>query len=228
MRLNPKIIDVEAVLQFLEHNRIDHSVKLMGGEATLHPDFEHLMDGLLRLYRKITITSNLHGLWFKDFDKTLTKMKSWGHKVKWNTTFHPDFMDVDMYVARIRALKAANINLSQVATTDTPDLDPGIIESLHSADIGWRLQTFTGRNKNGELLPKTWDDVNRKYPQLYDPSKYINNYDEYVSGCEDANLGGKDYRQGWVECSTSRFLIGPDNNIYPCHRHLYVQDENYV
>lgn len=228
VRYNAKKINVPAVLEFLKHNRIDHSVKLMGGESTIHPDFEQLMDGLLGLYRKVTITTNLNGLWYKKFDITLSKIQTWGRRIKWNTTFHPDFMEADLYIERIRAFRDANINVSQVATTDTPNIDPKILEKLNEADIGWKLQTFTGRNPEGQLLPRTWSDINTDYPQLYNPAKYIENYDEYINNCEDANLGGQDFRDEWVNCKTSRFLIGPDNNVYPCHRHLYVQDERYV
>ena len=80
VRLNPHKIDVLAVLRFLESNRIDRSVKLMGGEATLHPDFETLVEGLLGLYKKLVITTNLNGKWYRDFDKALTKNEVLGSK----------------------------------------------------------------------------------------------------------------------------------------------------
>lgn len=229
VRLNPTKIDVDQVLKFLDKNRIDRSVRLMGGESTLHPDFEKLMHGLSKLYKKITITSNLNGKWYRDFDKALGKMKAWGDQVKWNTTYHPAWMEADLYIERVRKLQEAGIFLDQIATTDTPDLDPLVAEKLHTANIGWKLQTFTGRNAAGRMLPQTWDDVNQKYPQLYDPARYIENYDEYTRECEDANQDTSSHlRQKWVSCTTSRFLIGPDNFIYPCHRHLYVADKDYA
>ncbi|UCE03145.1 MAG: hypothetical protein JSW67_02825, partial [Candidatus Latescibacterota bacterium] len=57
---------------------------------------------------------------------------------------------------------------------------------------------------------------------------YIERYDEYESGCEDANHNQSDHRPEWVQCTTSRFLIGPDNTVYPCHRHLYRGDPEYA
>ncbi len=31
-----------------------------------------------------------------------------------------------------------------------------------------------------------------------------------------------------MTCITDKFLIGPDNMIYPCHRHLYAGDRRYT
>lgn len=228
VRLNSRRIDVPQVLKFLEKNRIDRSVRLMGGEATLHPEFEMLMDGLTKLYGKVTITTNVNGKWYHKFDEAAVKMKKWGSKVKWNTTFHPGWMDVDVYIERIRKLQEMKLNLDQIATTDTPDLKPEVAEKLHKANINWRLQTFTGRAPDGRMLPQSWADVNTKYPQLYDPTKYIKHYEEFLQECEDANYNDNFYRKEWVNCKTSKFLIGPDNNIYPCHRHLYTEDKNYI
>lgn len=228
VRLNPNKVDVPQLLKFLERNRIDRSVKLMGGEATLHPDFEMLMDGLTKLYSKVVITTNVNGKWYRDFDRALTRMKSWGSTVLWNTTFHPAFMEADLYIERIRKMKEVGLAVDQVATTDTPDLTDAIAQKLSQSGIGWRLQTFTGRSKDGRLLPQTWADVNTKYPQLYDPAKYIDHYEEYTRECEDADYTESIYRPEWVNCITAKFLIGPDNKVYPCHRHLYVADEDYV
>lgn len=228
VRLNPNRIDVDQVLKFLTANRIDKSVRLMGGEATLHPDFEKLMHGLLKLYGKVTLTTNINGKWYRDFDKALETMRGFGKTVLWNTTYHPAWMEPDLYIERIRKMKEAGLHVGQIATTDTPDLSSEVADKLHKADIGWHLQTFTGRNKEGRLLPQTWADVNQKYPQLYDPAKYINNYEEYTRECEDADSNSNCERPGWVNCITSKFLIGPDNNVYPCHRHLYVADKQYV
>ncbi len=229
VRLNTKKVDVDALLTFLEKNRIDRTARLMGGESTLHPDFEKLMDGLIKLYGRVVITTNLNGKWYNgNFDEAVRKMKSWGDKVRWNTTLHPKWMDPALFIERIRRLQAEGIYLDQIATTDTEDLTPEVAEKMHKANINWKLQTFTGRNSEGRLVPQTWNDINQKYPQLYNPSKYIENYKEYTEECEDANLTTDFYRPNWVSCTTNKFLIGPDNNIYPCHRHLYVEDKNYV
>jgi hypothetical protein len=65
--------------------------------------------------------------------------------------------------------------------------------------------------------------VNRSFPQLYDPSKYIDHYDEYVRECEDANYSEAFERNTWVSCTTSRFLIGPDNLVYPRATAIFMQ-----
>jgi len=228
VRSNPKRVDVRALLAFLKHNRISRSVKLMGGEATLHPDFEKLMAGLWELYPKIVFTTNINGPWYRDFPAALEKMKSWGHKVKWNTTYHPAWMELDLYIERIQAMRDAGLWLEQVAATDTHELNPDEAARLHDAGIGWKLQPFTGRNPEGRLVPETWEDVTSGYPLLYDPAKYIRHYEEYARECEDANLSDQDWRDEWVRCTTSRFLIGPDNKVYPCHRHLYAEDPRYA
>ncbi|MDH4121602.1 MAG: radical SAM protein [Deltaproteobacteria bacterium] len=228
VRKNPDKVDVPQLLAFLKKNRIAHSVKVLGGESSLHPDFEPLMTGLLGLYSKVVFTTNLNGKWYEKFDTALEKMKKWGNKIVWNTSFHPGWMEADVYIERIRKIKAAGLRLNQVSTTDTPDLTKEVADKLMAANIGWALQTFTGRNKEGRMLPQTWADVNTNYPQLYSPAPYIDNYESYLANCEDADENHPPQRDTWVTCKTKRFLIGPDNLIYPCHRHLYVRDHNYA
>lgn len=228
VRKNPNKIDVPAVLAFLKRNRIASSIKVMGGEATLHPDFEALMDGLVPLYRKIVVTSNLNGKWYDDFDAAVSAMGRWRNYVKWNLTYHPAWMDRDTFVARVHRLKDAGIHVGQVAATDTADLSDETAEALNEAGIGWKLQPFTGRSADGRLVPQTWEDVRTQYPLEWDVSKYIENYEEYTADCEDANASSDFYRPEWVKCVTSKFLIGPDNNVYPCHRHLYAEDSRYA
>lgn len=227
VRKNSKKVDVDALLIFLKKNRISRSVKLMGGESTLHPDFEKMMNGLLGLYSKIVFTTNINGLWYKDFGKALETMKGFGSKVKWNTTFHPSWMAVELYIERVRAMKQAGLWVEQVASTDTPELTDEMAATMFAADIGWKLQPFTGRDATGRLLPETWDDVRTGYPLLYDPTKYIEHHQEYAEESEDANFSDQMQRREWVRCTTSRFLIGPDNLVYPCHRHLYAEDPAY-
>lgn len=227
VRLNSNRVDVPAVLRFLKRNRIDRSVKVAGGEATLHPDFEMLIDGLLKLYRRVVLTTNVNGKWFKDFDRTLATMKRW-KRVRWNTTYHPAWMDLDVYIERVRAMREAGLDIDQVTATDTPELSDDEARKLEQSGIGWALQNFTGRGPDGRLLPQSWDDIRTQYPQLWDASKYIEHYGEYRTECEDANFSGDFFRGKWVDCTTARFLIGPDNKVYPCHRHLYVADPQYA
>ncbi|GMT42422.1 MAG: hypothetical protein IEMM0002_0833 [bacterium] len=228
VRKNPKKIDVDAVLKFLKRNRIHRRVSVMGGEATLHPDFERLIDGLERLYRKIVITTNLNGKWYEEFYKTLEKMKKWGRKIQWNTTYHPAWMDTDAYIERIRAIREAGLWVKQIASPDSKDLTEEIAVKLHNAGIGWKVQILTGRNENGKMAPENWDDVNSRYKLEFDPTKYIKHYDEYANECEDAGFGGNHLRDKPVKCATSRFLIGPDNMVYPCHSHLYMENPDYT
>lgn len=227
VRQRPEKVDVDQVLKFLKRNRIAKSVSLMGGEATLHPDFEKLMDGLVKLYPKIVFTTNVNGKWYKDFDLALKKMSQWKDNVRWSTTYHAAWMDCDLYIERIRKMKEAGFNMEQVAATDTSDLPAEEAEKLFKADIGWKMQTFTGRAPDGRLVPQTLDDISLQYPQTYDPMKYIEHYQEYTEECEDSNYTNNFLRKEWVNCTTHHFLIGPDNNVYPCHRHLYVYDKMY-
>jgi len=228
IRANSKKINVDAVLKFLKRNRIAGSASVLGGEATLHPDFDRLIEGLLFLYRKVIITTNLNGKWFENFPETLRKMKNWGRGIKWNTTYHPAWMEPDVYIKRIREMRNAGIKVDQVATPDTDELSPEVAEKLSMANIGWKLQPFTGKDGKGVMRPRTWDDINRLYQLAFDPEKYITHYDEYSKECEDAGYEGNNKRNVAVECISRRFLIGPDNMVYPCHRHLYRADQNYA
>lgn len=228
VRKNPYKVDVDLLLNFLRRNRIAHSVKLMGGEATLHPDFERMVDGLLEIYPKVVLTTNLNGKWYKDFPLAMEKMARWGKRIVWNSTYHPEWMDVDLYIERVRAMQAAGCKMSQVTATDTAELSDDVADKLNSADIGWKLQMFIGRDGKGELQPRSIDDIRQGYPLLNDPHNYTDHYEDYLRECEDANFSGDDFREEWVKCTSNKFLIGPDNLIYPCHRHLYVQDKRYV
>lgn len=136
--------------------------------------------------------------------------------------------DADVFIERARAMRAAGLNVGQTASTDTSDLLPETAERFLHAGIGWKLQPFTGRNAEGRLVPQSWDDVRTEYPLEWDISKYIDHYEEYTENCEDANAESDFSHPEWVRCTTSKFLIGPDNQIYPCHRHLYAQDERYA
>ncbi len=228
VRTNSKKIDVDLLLPYLKKNRIARSVSVLGGEATLHPDFDRLMEGLLLLYRKVVLTTNLNGKWYEDFGTALGKMKKWGRKVKWNTTYHPAWQKTEEYIDRIRQMKAEGIKVEQVATPDTADLTEETAQKLINASVGWKIQPFTGRDEEGVMRPRSWDDIRKGYQFAFDPTKYIENYDEYCRECEDASFDGNDGRERMVTCKTPRYLIGPDNMVYPCHRHLYMQDRDYA
>ncbi len=202
-------IDVNRVIDYLktEAKPKESCLAIVGGEVTINPHFEYVIESLCKEFY-ITVTTNLGSRFYKDFDKFLKWAKK--NRLLWNTSYHHEFMDVDLYIQRIRAMKNAGLEVGQVTSVKSSFLPMEDREKLESANIGFEYQTFFGIDeKTGELLPKTWG-----HPDF--------DYERYKKMC------GKQYKKT-CQCRTTvcsgqaRHLIAPDGRIYNCHHLLYTQ-----
>ena len=90
---------------------------------------------------------------------------------------HPEWMDVDLYIEPVRAMQTAGYKMNQVTATDTPELSDDVADKLNSAEIGWKLQMFVGRDGQGELQPRSPDEIRQGYPLLNNPRNYTDHYE---------------------------------------------------
>ena len=195
-----------SLLNGIEH-RPGQPLALIGGEPSLHPDFIHILNHLEGY--TITVTTNLISKHFKDTDGFVEKLNP-KSPIRFNTSFHPPFIEAEEYIRRVKKLKASGLWVDQVAMVDHPG---GGFKKYRStfekAGMALRAQSFLGY----------YDGV--LYPTPDDPS--VTN-DPREHGITDMEL----YREGFgarhrkpILCRTRRFLIGPDGKVYNCHYHLY-------
>ena len=214
------------VIEWLKKNRFLDTLAIAGGEATLHPGFKEIIEELSSLY-KITVTTNLFSGLYKDMPGFIEWAKKFS--VRWNTSYHPaQNLSVDVFIERVKAMKAADLNIDQVASVDSHELSNDYIRKLLTANIGWTLQYNTGvgvntgqgirPDPNGELKPRTQGDIRTYLPLAWnDWQKYVGaNYSKYHEACGKVSLQT-------VQCATDRIIIGPDDHIYTCHSLTYMQ-----
>jgi organic radical activating enzyme len=180
---------------------------IIGGEPTLSSDFRYVVESLCDDFY-ITVTTNLNTRFYKDFDEFI----KWAKKVKirWNVSYHPEFMDIDLFIERVRKIQEAKIEMEQVSAVKLSLLSTSDRQKLENANIGFTYQSSLGIDKeSGELLPKTDD-----HPDF--------NYERYQEMCGKQN---KETRR----CKTvdydghARHLISSNGAIYNCHHLLYKE-----
>ncbi len=203
-------IDIDRVINYIkkEVKPRETMLAIIGGEVTINPHFRHLIESLCKDFH-ITVTSNLGSRFFSDdFDGFIKWAKEF--RIRWSASFHPEFMDADIFIDRVRKIKSAGIEMGNVASVKSPFLSAEVRQKLENAGIGFTYQTFWGiDDKSGELLPKT-----DSHPDF--------NFERYKRMC------GKQHKSTG-RCRTvnyfghARHLIGPDGKIYHCHHLLYTQ-----
>ena len=200
---------VDRVINYLkkEVKPRESDLTIIGGEPTLSADFGYVVESLCNDFY-ITITTNLSTRFFKDFDGFI----KWAKKinVRWNVSYHPEFMDINLFIERVKKIQEARIEMDQVSAVKLDLLSEADRKKLENAGIGFTYQTRTGIDEeSGELLPKTDD-----HPDF--------NYERYQEMC------GKQIKET-RRCRTvdynghARHLISSDGSIYNCHHLLYKQ-----
>jgi sulfatase maturation enzyme AslB (radical SAM superfamily) len=200
---------VDRVIHYLktEVKPRETNLTIIGGEPTLSADFSYVVESLCNDFY-ITITTNLSTRFYKDFDGFI----EWAKKVKirWNVSYHPEFMDIDFFIARVKKIQEAKLEMDQVSAVKNDILSEADRNKLENAGIGFTYQSALGIDKeSGELLPKT-----DSHPDF--------NYERYQEMC------GKQIKET-RKCKTvdydghARHLISSDGTIYNCHHLLYKE-----
>ena len=200
---------VDRVINYLkkEVKPRESDLTIIGGEPTLSADFSYVVESLCNDFY-ITITTNLSTRFYKDFEVFI----KWAKKVKvrWNVSYHTEFMDINLFIERVKKIQEARIEMDQGSAVKLDLLSEADRKKLESAGIGFTYQTNMGIDEeSGELLPKTDD-----HPDF--------NYERYQEMC------GKQIKET-RRCKTvdydghARHLISSDGTIYNCHHLLYKE-----
>ena len=200
---------VDRVINYLkkEVKPRESDLTIIGGEPTLSADFSYVVESLCNDFY-ITIGTNLSTRFYKDFEGFI----KWAKKVKvrWNVSYHPEFMDINLFIERVKKIQEARIEMDQVSAVKLDLLSEADRKKLENAGISFTYQTTLGIDEeSGELLPKTDD-----HPDF--------NYERYQEMC------GKKIKE-IKRCRTidydghARHLISSDGTIYNCHHLLYKE-----
>ncbi len=182
----------------------DVPITFSGGEPFLHKDFFYVLNNL-KPELKVDILTNLY------FDKNLiekfiSEVKP--ERINRNSpypsirvSYHPEQMEAGKLIDNVKRLQDAGfpIGIYSVQYPSPQQLQAITQMQFRAIDAGilFRLKDFTGSFKN----------------ELYgDYSKYPGSI-----------LQEKTKK---VLCRTSELLIGPDGNVYRCHRDLYAEENS--
>ncbi|MDB9822552.1 glycosyltransferase [Deltaproteobacteria bacterium] len=208
-RLFKELLSGEVWVSFLNgmEHRQGQPLALIGGEPSLHPDFIHILNNLEGY--TITVTTNLISKHFEDIDK-FHKSLNTKCPVRFNTSFHPEFIDPMEYINRVNSLKAKDIWVDQVAMVDNPGGNFEEYKKIFQRHgMALRPQSFLGFHK-GKLYPDKHD-----LSVTNDPREHgITDYTLYGEGFSAKNRKP-------MMCNSKRFLMAPNGDVYNCHYHLY-------
>jgi hypothetical protein len=173
--------------------RPDLPVTLQGGEPGLHPDFIGIIKNL-EASISIDILTNLSF----DIGKFINNINP--HRLRRNApypnirvSYHPYHTDLDELINKVLKLQHVGFSVG-IFSILHPELKQIVLEAekkCRNLGIDFRTKEFLGEYK-GKLF-----------------GTYL--YPEAISNSN----------QKECLCRTSEFIIGPDGNVYRCHRDLY-------
>jgi len=172
----------------------DLPITLEGGEPTLHPEFYKIVNGI-RKNINIDILTNLQ-FDVKEFARNINP-KRLNRKDKIyipiRASYHPQRMDLEETIEKIKFLKDKGFNI-------------GLFVINHPS------QTREIREAHKRCLDE------KIYFWVKD---FLGEYDGKLFGNYMYKGAVNQKETEYVFCRTNDLLIGPDGNIYRCHKHLY-------
>jgi radical SAM protein with 4Fe4S-binding SPASM domain len=182
------------------NSRTDVPITLSGGEPMMHKDFIYIINHL-KPSLNIDILTNFYNArlvnrFIVEVDPRRVSRDAPYPSIR--VSYHPEQMDWQVLIGNVKKAKAAgfSIGIFSVLYPSQEQLE-AIVQMQYlcrKEGIDFRVKDFTG-DFRGELYGNY-----SKYP-------------EALSG----NLQE-------CECRTSELLIGPDGNVYKCHRDLYAEE----
>ncbi|MFC1571833.1 radical SAM protein [Candidatus Margulisiibacteriota bacterium] len=217
----PTLIDPTPIIRYLYDAPFPkgRELAIMGGEATLHPNFKKIIEELADRYF-IVVTTNLGSRFFDKFDE---EFLPWARtvKVRWNLTYHPDFKDTDEFIRRARKLKRVGHGVYQFAAVDSKYLTPEMRKKLTRCI--WRLfgrfdffYQIICDYQDGVLRPTKEEIKSNPRKIAFHTGVTLENYEQYALYC---GQGTKGIYRG--KCGNEALIIGPNGDIFMCHSHLY-------
>lgn len=182
-------------------SREDVPITFSGGEPLLHKDFIYIANNL-KPELKIDILTNFYSELL--VERFLSQVNP--NRIKRNSpyasirvSYHPEQMQAEKLIRNVKRAKDSGFNIG-VWSVQFPS--PKQLQAITQMQfkckdegIDFRLKDFTGSYK-GEL----YGDYT-KYPDSF--------FSKELKKCL---------------CKTSELLIGPDGNVYRCHRDLYAEE----
>lgn len=223
-RISQKEMNGEEILKWW--NGVEHKpgqkLSIIGGEPTLHPDIVKIINGLENY--NITMTTNCKSSFYKDsdFNKRFKVRPTSTFRI--NTTYHPDHITADEYLAVIAKWRKASYFVDQtsfVYTPETIEKHGAEIEKVRKG-ISLRTSSFLG----------FYSEANR-FDAPFDPKNLLPNEDYHDKASLAARCGLTDlaaYRHicgqatgKEAQCWHPRrsLILGPNGDYYHCHYKMY-------
>lgn len=182
-------------------SRPEVPITFSGGEPMLHPDFVYIINNL-KPSLNIDILTNFY--YKKAVDKFITKVNP--KRIQRNSpypsiriSYHPEQMNAEKLIKNVKRAQenGFSIGIFSVLYPNSNQLEAIVKMQFmcRKEGIDFRIKDFTGVYK-GELY---------------------GNYSKYPSAVFSKEIKS-------CLCKTSEFLIGPDGNVYKCHRDLYKEE----
>lgn len=223
-RISQKEMSGKEVLAWWNGIEHKHGQKLsiIGGEPTLHPDIVEIINGLKNYH--ITMTTNCKSPFYDDpnFDKKFKVHPT--STLRINTTFHPNHITSDEYLAAITKWRQGSYFVDQTSFVYAP----GVIEQHGdairkvSAHIAMTEGSFLGFHDDENGFNAPFEPENLMPNESYHDIKRVGercgltNFDAYRHICGQAT--GKE-----AQCWHPRrsLILGPNGDYYHCHYKMY-------
>lgn len=176
-------------------------VTFSGGEPFLHPDFIYILNNL-KPELKIDILTNLYQDSLVDAFLEKVDPKKITRKAPYasiRVSYHPEEMDPEKLIKNVVKLKNAGFSVGIWSVLYPGPEQLSAINLMQfrclEAGIEFRLKEYTGTYEQ-----KAYGDYS-KFPG--------STFSEKLKNCL---------------CKTSELLIGPDGNVYRCHRDVFSEE----
>lgn len=193
-------------------SRSDVPLTFSGGEPFLHPEFLYIINNL-RSDLKIDILTNLQ--WKKEgIDKFLSQVDPQRLKRESNypsirVSYHPEQMgNGEELVKNAKRLKDTGFNIG-IYAVQFPS--PNQLEAVTQMQFRCRAEGIDFRIKDFTGIYSGKDDLGREFSLTY------GNYSKYP-------LSAFQNQTKSCRCKTSELLIGPNGDIYKCHKDVFAED----
>ncbi len=186
-------------------NRIESKptvpITFSGGEPGIHKDFIYIINNLKKEL-DIDILTNL--TWGGNLDKFIEqidpeRLKRTAPYASIRVSYHPEEMDIYRLIKDVKKMQDAHFSIGIWSVLYPSNKQLSAINRAQficrNNGIDFRLKEYTGEYK-GEMY---------------------GNYSKYLGALEQK------FRKK-VLCKISELIIGPNANVYKCHRDLYAEE----
>jgi len=192
--------------------RPDIPITFCGGEPFLHKDFLHILT-YLKPELSIDILTNLNWgesniqKFVREIDPERIKRNAPYPPIR--VSYHPEQMgDGESLIKNVKLLQEAGFSIG-IESVMYPH--PSQIEAIEQMAIKCRNNGISFRPKSFTGVYEGRDDIGRSFSILH------GNYSKYPGCTLNSELKS-------CLCKTSEFILGPDGNVYRCHRDLFSEE----